>query len=332
MRRCILPLLVVCSMLCVPITARADAPAAEVLFRDGRKLLLEGKLDQACAKLAESEQLDPSPGTLLNLALCHEKKDKLATAWAEYVEAARMADLRDRAEQAKVAKGRAAALAPRLPRLVIHVAEPVDGMKVHRDSELVEKAMLGVAVPVDPATHEIRASAPGRKPWHTTVQTVEGQTVVVEVPQLEKVAVKPAVEPPAPKPPPVKHTAPAPPVVAKPRRAVPRKSTVLPWIVAGVSVATLGAGAYFGVVSLGSYNDANKLCPAHTGCSSTAMHERSKAETEAWVADIAIPVGVVGIGVASYLLLSRPGEPRRDVGVDLSAGPHGAMLHVTRAF
>ena len=62
--------------------ASADPAAAEALFREGRKLLDEGQLDAACSKLAESQRLDASPGTLGSLAQCHEKQGKTATAWA----------------------------------------------------------------------------------------------------------------------------------------------------------------------------------------------------------------------------------------------------------
>ena len=47
---------------------RDELPQAEALFREGRKLLDEGQLDAACSKLAESQRLDASPGTLGSLA------------------------------------------------------------------------------------------------------------------------------------------------------------------------------------------------------------------------------------------------------------------------
>src|SRR5947207_9295748 len=87
-----------------PSTASADPPTAEALFREGRRLLEEAKTDEACLKLAESQELDPSSGTLLNLGFCHELQHKLATAWSEYVSAAQMARDQGKEDRAAVAE------------------------------------------------------------------------------------------------------------------------------------------------------------------------------------------------------------------------------------
>src|SRR4051812_8772615 len=77
--------------LVLSLTARARAEPsssafAEALFREGKHLLSAGKLDEACPKLEESQRLDPKPGTLINLAYCHERQGRAATAWGEYAE------------------------------------------------------------------------------------------------------------------------------------------------------------------------------------------------------------------------------------------------------
>jgi hypothetical protein len=64
-------------------TSRASAgpTAAEALFQEGRQLLEEGHVDEACLRLAESYAQEPASGTLLNLARCHQTQGKIATAW-----------------------------------------------------------------------------------------------------------------------------------------------------------------------------------------------------------------------------------------------------------
>src|ERR1700722_8909097 len=75
-------------------TAAPAAPSAkegaeaEVLFFEGKQLMLAGKYAAACAKLAASERLDPAAGTLMNLADCYEKNGQLASAWVTFRDAA----------------------------------------------------------------------------------------------------------------------------------------------------------------------------------------------------------------------------------------------------
>ena len=58
-----------------------DPAAAEWLFREGRALMKKGDFAPACAKLAESQRLDPAVGTLMNLAECEERIGRTASAW-----------------------------------------------------------------------------------------------------------------------------------------------------------------------------------------------------------------------------------------------------------
>ena len=82
----------------------SDQVTAEALFSEGRRLMTAGKLDEACPKFAESQRLDPAPGTLLNLAACYERAGKTASAWNAFREAevaAGRAGQKDRAAFAK---------------------------------------------------------------------------------------------------------------------------------------------------------------------------------------------------------------------------------------
>ncbi|HEU4616168.1 MAG TPA: hypothetical protein VFS15_28920, partial [Kofleriaceae bacterium] len=48
------------------------------LFEEGRALAKQGKYEQACATFSRSLELERAPGTLLNLADCHEHLGHLA--------------------------------------------------------------------------------------------------------------------------------------------------------------------------------------------------------------------------------------------------------------
>src|SRR5690349_10947186 len=92
----------------------AERSLAAALFDQGRTLMGEGKVDEACVKLAESQRLDPGGGTLLNLALCHEKQGKIATAWTEFREARATAKKDNRPDREAAADNEIAKLEPML--------------------------------------------------------------------------------------------------------------------------------------------------------------------------------------------------------------------------
>jgi len=50
--------------------------AARTLFEEGKRLLGEGKVEQACGKFEGSLKLSPKLGTRLNVADCYERMGK----------------------------------------------------------------------------------------------------------------------------------------------------------------------------------------------------------------------------------------------------------------
>ena len=318
--------------LLLPSTASGDPATAEALFREGRRLLDEGKTDAACAKLAESQTQDPSSGTLLNLGLCHETQGKLATAWSDYVSAARLAREQGRPDRTAVADRKAADLEPRLPYLTVTAAAPTVGLEIVRNDDRLGPGVLGTPVPLDPGSYVITASAPGHRSWKAAIDIAEHESRTVQVPPLEPEAATPA-EPPPP-PPPMVAMAPAlpPPTPVPPS---PSGSRTTGWIVGGAGVAALAVGTGFGIASLVSYNDAGRLCPSHAGCSDAAMSARAGADTKAWVANIALGVGVVGVAIGGYILLSgtgRPAEPATRLAIRGAPDAPGMRVSLERTF
>jgi hypothetical protein len=118
---------IACAGLLGPGTARAqgsdaDRAQAESLFETGRKLMAEKKYAEACPKLAESFRLDPTTGTLLNLAVGHRDEGRIASAWAEFKDAAALARRDGRADREQFAQEQVKALEPRLSRVTIAVS------------------------------------------------------------------------------------------------------------------------------------------------------------------------------------------------------------------
>ena len=93
----------------------ADRLRATALFQEGRALMAAGRIDAACPALEQSQRLDPSGGTLLNLALCRERAGELARALTAFNQAAAVAHGEGRADREAEATTRAQAIAARLP-------------------------------------------------------------------------------------------------------------------------------------------------------------------------------------------------------------------------
>jgi hypothetical protein len=92
-------------------------------------------------------------------------------------------------------------------------------------------------------------------------------------------------------------------------------------------------GAGFGVASLGSYHDAEQQCPSHTNCSDNAMSARNSAESKAWISNVAIAVGVVGVGIGAWIVISgRQGEPETRVAVWPRPESGGLRVALERSF
>ena len=145
---------------------------------------------EACPKLAESQRLDPGGGTLLNLAICHEKEGKLATAKIDYEEALAVATRDGRKDRQVIARARLAATEATIPRIVVLVASASDaaGLEVKLDGLSLRRAAWGVATPVDPGAHVLEASAPGRAPWSIQITLQASQRKAVDVPVLGSLA------------------------------------------------------------------------------------------------------------------------------------------------
>ncbi|WP_437683813.1 hypothetical protein [Sorangium sp. So ce131] len=296
----------------------ADKALAEGLFQDGKKLMDEGKIPEACAKLAESQRVDPTVGTLLNLAVCHEKEGKTASAWAEFKEASALSAGIGQQDRSQFAAKRAAALEARLTRLALEVAQPVPGMVITLNGkELSAAAATGSGIPVDPGAAAIEAKAPGKQPWSQQVTLEPGSgTKQVTVPPLADV---PAPAPAAPSPPPPRPAA-APPPPASSTAAAPGSGSAgspmrtLGFIAGGVGVASLGVGAVLGVLTLRKAADVEDGCSGSFGCSPADVAMNEDARTTAMVSTVTVGAGLACLGAGVALVLMSPSPEKTAAG------------------
>jgi len=294
-----------------------ERAAAETLFQESKKLMTAGKTAEACRKLEESQKLDPRAGTLITLAACHRKEGRIATAWVEFREALALAKKAGRMDRVALAQKELNEIEPKLPRLAVSVpkASFVPGLVVRRDGEEVGAAQWDTAVPIDPGEHAFEASAPGKKTWKSSEEIREGEEKRVTVPMLE-VLPPPSAASSAPPPNPRAYAG--------------------PLIAGGIGLAAIGIGTFFGVRAISKRSSSDEHCHASL-CDPDGLELNNQAKLAANVSNVAFGVGIVGLGVATYLLLTgssqtKPAASAQGVRVLPVPGPRGAAILVQSAW
>jgi hypothetical protein len=264
--RAVVSLVVLGLAVLVAAPAAADPQAeAVVLFDQGIKDMKAGRLEKACAELAASLQLVKDSGTKGALARCHGRAGRVASAWLLWRE---LSDTAPSAELRTDAAAQAAKLERRLPKYTIKLAGPTPGLVVQVNGRDVGLDMP-VAVPIDPGPVTVTAS--GRdgervttRSWSHEYTAVEGQTLAIEVPALEPLAVaKTRPEPTEPAGPgsrsKVKHGAEESPESGE-IAARRHRRHVIAAVIGGVALGAAGGGTFFGLDARSKYNDARRRC------------------------------------------------------------------------
>jgi len=291
--------------------ADTDEAGARALFAEARRLAAAGHYAEACPKFAASFRLDPGIGTSFNLADCMEHTGRVASAWARFLDVAAATRLAGQPEREQVARDRAAALEARLAHLTLEVATPAPGLVVERDDVTLPPSSWGMAVPIDPGAHAIKATAPGKKPWSTTVSVPDATAVSLSVPPLEALP-----EPAAP----TVAVAPS----SRPRPPLQRHISAPVAAAASIGLVGLVAGTYFGVQFQRENSEAKGLCgPSECATSEELGRHRAllaDASQDRTRAFVAASVGVVAVAAAGYLWW-RSGKtaPTTKTAGDLSA-------------
>jgi hypothetical protein len=284
---------------------RADktpAPAekkveAEVLFREGTRLLQQKQFAEACPKLAESQRIDPAGATLINLALCHEGEGKITSAWIEFSEALVQAKRDKRNDRIKIAREHIEKLEPRLPRLIVRLprVQP-SGLIVERGGVPISEASFGTPIPVDPGEHTLEARAPQHLPRRERVSIKEGETKTIQFPALE-----PAPESPAPA-----ESATAVASVSPTPLPPPGGRRTAGYIIGGVGLVSLTVGAIFGLRTFSKKSESDAGCSKGPAlCSPEGASANEQAYTSANIANVGVGLGLLGVGVGAYLIFSR---------------------------
>jgi hypothetical protein len=291
--------------------AAAQGSAAEALFEEGRKALAAGDLDTACARFRASDKIDPAPGTKANLAECEEKRGHVATAW----ELNRTALNRLPADDARAAplKQRIAKLEPRLPKLVLRLADgaPQDTAVSEGAVQLGAAGGFDVPLPLDPGVHHLTITARSHPAKTVDVTLTEGKTETLTVePAIPEAKVTPEKAPAKP-----------------PEDDGPGAG---PWVIGGIGLAALIGSAVTGGLVL-------KAASATGACADTITKGVGVCQTPGQVSAANSAAGTIntlgpattvlmvvgGAGVAAgaiWLGVAKSSKPSARIGVGPTVG------------
>ncbi|MBI3199889.1 MAG: hypothetical protein HYZ29_00015 [Myxococcales bacterium] len=297
--------LVALSLVTSAASAQGDAAAAEQLYKEGKALVKKGDYAAACPKLEASYRLDKGLGTLVNLADCHERIGKLASAWAEWNEAHDLAK-RDKDDvRAKFAAERRDKIEPKLPKLQINVKNPVDSLAVYRGDSKIEAATYGSALAVDPGEVVVSVRRGDQVLKSETVTTKASQTASVE---LDLAALDAEFPPPKVAPPPA-TTAPTPAPAPPPPRPPPPSGSqkTIGFVVGGVGVVALITAGVLEGMALSKKSKADEPDQCVNGyCSPNGFQTVEDAKDLATIGQWVGIGGVLLTAVGATLVFTAP--------------------------
>jgi hypothetical protein len=317
-----LPWLAVPLALALAAPAAADNLTSDDLFREGVLLFGRGEIAAACDRFERSYKMDAAPGTLFNLASCHEKQGRLWRARLDYLDLVQRATAAGKLDKAKLSRDRLASVEARLPKVALIFPAGSNVATIVLDDASLAPETWHDPVPVDPerGTHAVEFRAPARATVQKTI-TITGAAVLnVDVPLLQPepaVTSTPGSAPPASTPTTVPATEPAsdaprasqkePPPPA--RRSVP----VAGYVLLGTGVVALGVGTFFAFQAASQKSDADAACGSSTGVCPTAGQTQAASSkfddyrTSAIVSGVGFGLGAIAVGVGLYMVLSTPG-------------------------
>lgn len=263
---------------------------------------------EACPKLAESQRLAPSGGTLLNLAECYEHMGRTASAWAAWKDAAARANAAGKAQAEKMALDRAAALEPKLARLTVALAPDSDvaGLEIKRDGVTLGRAEYSVPIPVDPGTHVVEARAPKKRALSAQIDVAPKQVDARVTVQLSDEAPVPV----ATATPTVATSPTATPVPAGRPESSGGGSTqrTVAWITLGAGVVGVAVGSIFGLEAKSNNDQAlqPQNCRTSALCTQKGLTLTSDAKDDATASTVAFVIGGAALATGAVLWLTAP--------------------------
>jgi hypothetical protein len=294
-----------------------DLNSARSLFREGLALEAAGNWAAALGKFQEVRRVKLTPQVRFHIARCQEHLGRLSEALGEYRLAEYEAGAQDLTELESITEARQG-LEARIPKVIITRGEGASDARVQLDGVELGDTQIGEAVNVDPGPHRVTARLPDGTQFEQPFTAKIAETAAVELVLPEALRAQAAAPTTAGSP------------AAADRGAPSSGPGPLPFIIGGVGVASPAASGVFFVLRNGAASDLDEVC-RDSVCPASLEGTQSRGETYALLSTVTLGVGIVGVGVATYLFLAggSSGEraalaPPIDVGV-ATTGREGAV-------
>jgi hypothetical protein len=326
-------------LLMLPATSASaqNVAAADALFKQGKEEMAKKNYKVACPSFRESYRLDPVPGALHALALCHLEAGEIASAvvrFDEYLRAVERlapAQQANHAERANAAREQRAALAADVPELTLVLPPSAPpGTRVVQDSVELSAVSLGIALPIDPGEHVVTTQAPNgpEKEHRFTIQKGEKKSLELTIAEPAPAEAAPSGASPGPNPPPnlppeqgkatsgsgLGAQAGADPIAgpAASGDAGPNSYRLGAFVAGGIGAAALLTGIVTGALAAGSTSAIESGCrdsePGRARCTPEGLSAAESAQSLGLVSTIGFVIGGAGLATGALLFVMDPSK------------------------
>jgi len=295
-----------------PATKEIDRARAQ--FHQGLALETAGDWAGALALFQQVALVKLTPQVRFHIGLCEEHLGQLAAALGDYELAAHEADEAKVAEVSAQVASRRDELRARIPQPTLARGAGAEYASVSLDGVSLGASSIGPKLPVDPGPHRIEAIASGYKPFRATIDIVEKEAKRVEI-TLERIPAPVSAAEPSPSGSPAKDQA----------EPEPARTNVLPFVVGGVGVASVGAGVVFLLLRQNAISTLDRECTLPPGrmCPASSQSTFDQGKTYNLLANVTLGVGVAAIGAGAVLYFTQ--KPKSTTAY-IAPGAPGASL------
>ncbi|HEX4477806.1 MAG TPA: hypothetical protein VH142_22110, partial [Polyangiaceae bacterium] len=263
---------------------------ARTLFREGLSLEAAGDWASALAKFEDVGKVKLTPQVRFHTARCYEHLGRLNEALGAYRLAEYEGGQQNIPELSAITQARQG-LEARVPKLVIRRGKGAESARIELDGVALGEAQIGEPVAVDPGPHTVVAKLTGDRQFEQSTNVKESETAEVEL-----------VAPDFPAPASAGTSSGDLPNVADTSSGTPH-SSALPWVVGGVGVAGLAGSGVFYLLRNSAKNDLDHGCHGNV-CPESLKSKQNDGELFTTLSMVSLGVGVVGVGLATYLFIS----------------------------